>query len=158
KLAVRQVSIETPRAQSWSERTIRARATRGSAGRIEAAARLECRDDLVQAAVRKASEVKSNHKVCARDANRKREGRLRFRKRPSYLTAVSRILSHSSLRAKKLGDDHLSQSRFRGTARSRNGGTVMRRYPRIITDRLSSLCFVLHRMGFFLPRELLRER
>jgi len=25
-------------------------------------------------------------------------------------------------------------------------------------DRLSSLCFVLHRMGFFLPRELLRER
>jgi len=26
------------------------------------------------------------------------------------------------------------------------------------TDRLSSLCFVLHRMGFFLPRELLRER
>jgi len=35
---------------------------------------------------------------------------------------------------------------------------VMRRYPRIITDRLSSLCFVLHRMGFFVPRELLRER
>jgi len=26
------------------------------------------------------------------------------------------------------------------------------------TDRLSSLCFVLHRMGFFLPRKLLRER
>jgi hypothetical protein len=25
-------------------------------------------------------------------------------------------------------------------------------------DRLSSLCFVLHRMGFFMPRELLRER
>src|SRR6266446_2075198 len=34
----------------------------------------------------------------------------------------------------------------------------MRRYPRIVTDRLSSLCFVLHRMGFFVPRELLRER
>jgi hypothetical protein len=26
------------------------------------------------------------------------------------------------------------------------------------TDRLSSSCFVLHRMGFFLPRELLRTR
>jgi hypothetical protein len=26
------------------------------------------------------------------------------------------------------------------------------------TDRLSSSCFVLHRMGFFLPRELLRAR
>ena len=25
-------------------------------------------------------------------------------------------------------------------------------------DRLPSLCFVLHRMGFFVPRELLRER
>ncbi len=35
---------------------------------------------------------------------------------------------------------------------------VMRRYPRILADRLSSLCFVLHRMGFFVPRELLRER
>jgi hypothetical protein len=35
---------------------------------------------------------------------------------------------------------------------------VMRRYPRIVADRLSSLCFVLHRMGFFVPRELLRER
>jgi hypothetical protein len=33
---------------------------------------------------------------------RKSEGRLRFRKRPSYLMAVSRILFHSSLRAKKL--------------------------------------------------------
>jgi hypothetical protein len=35
---------------------------------------------------------------------------------------------------------------------------VMRRYPRIKSDRLPFLCFVLHRMGFFLPRELLRER
>ena len=34
---------------------------------------------------------------------------------------------------------------------------VMRR-TRGSTDRLSSLCFVLHRMGFFLPRELLHER
>jgi hypothetical protein len=45
--------------------------------------------------------------------------------------AVSRILSPSSLQAKKLGDDHLSQARCRGTARSRRCGTVMRRYPRI---------------------------
>ena len=42
---------------------------------------------------------------------------------------------------------------------------MMRRYPRINpeflrggSDRLSSLCFVLHRVGFFVPRELLRER
>ena len=42
---------------------------------------------------------------------------------------------------------------------------VMRRYPRIWSrispgpaDRLPFLCFVLHRMGFFLPRALLRER
>src|SRR5207247_10816479 len=68
--------------------------------------------------------------------------------------AVSRILSPEFLR----DDDHLSQSRLRGTARSRNRGTMMRRYPRIVADRLSSLCFVLHRMGFFVPRELLRER
>jgi hypothetical protein len=26
------------------------------------------------------------------------------------------------------------------------------------TDRLSSSCFVLHRMGFFVPRESLRAR
>jgi hypothetical protein len=26
------------------------------------------------------------------------------------------------------------------------------------TDRRPSLCFVLHHMGFFVPRELLRER
>src|SRR5439155_18637398 len=47
-----------------------ARATRGSAGRIEAAAGLECRDDLVQAAVRKASEVKS--RLRARYESKKR--------------------------------------------------------------------------------------
>jgi hypothetical protein len=50
-------------------------------------------------------------------------------------------------------------------AQSRSCGTMMRRYPRINpesfrggSDRLPSLCFVLHRMGFFVPRELLRER
>ena len=47
----------------------------------------------------------------------------------------------------------------RGTnARSRSRGTVVRRYPRILSGRLPFLCFVLHRMGFFVPRELLRER
>ena len=35
---------------------------------------------------------------------------------------------------------------------------VVRRYPRIKSDRLPFLCFVLHRMGFFVPRELLHER
>jgi hypothetical protein len=30
--------------------------------------------------------------------------------------------------------------------------------PEDLADRLSSLCSVLHRMGFFLPRALLRER
>ena len=47
----------------------------------------------------------------------------------------------------------------RGTnARSRSRGTVVRRYPRILSGRLPFLCFVLHRVGFFVPRELLRER
>ena len=35
---------------------------------------------------------------------------------------------------------------------------MVRRYPRIKSGRLPFLCFVLHRMGFFVPRELLRER
>ncbi len=30
--------------------------------------------------------------------------------------------------------------------------------PEGLTDRLPFLCFVLHRMGFFLPRALRRER
>ena len=67
--------------------------------------------------------------------------------------AVSRILSPEFLR----DDDHLSQSRFRGTAQRifiRRDATI----PEDQADRLSSLCFVLHRMGFFVPRELLRER
>ena len=43
----------------------------------------------------------------------KSEGRLRFRKRPSYLMAVSRILFSEFLRA----DDHLSQPGFLRSAR-----------------------------------------
>ncbi len=76
--------------------------------------------------------------------------------------AVSRILSLEFLRS----DDHLSQSRLRETARRTVTGShklplqpaVMRRTRGSLSDRLSSLCFVLHRMGFFVPRELLRER
>ena len=30
--------------------------------------------------------------------------------------------------------------------------------PEGLADRLPFLCFVLHRMGFFVPRELLRAR
>ena len=30
--------------------------------------------------------------------------------------------------------------------------------PEDLAGRLPFLCFVLHRMGFFVPRELLRER
>src|SRR5436190_23372173 len=37
---------------------------------------------------------------------------------------------------------------------SRRGATI----PEDQTDWLPFLCFVLHRMGFFLPRALLRER
>jgi hypothetical protein len=37
---------------------------------------------------------------------------------------------------------------------SRHDATI----PEDPTDRLPILCFVLHRMGFFVPRELLRER
>gem|GEM_PF-5440804 len=43
------------------------------------------------------------------------------------------------------------------TARSRRSETVMRRYPRI-NGAAPSLCSVLHHMGFFVPRGLLRER
>jgi len=60
-------------------------------------------------------------------------------------------------------DDHLSRpdngpplNQF--AAEANVSVQVMRRYPRIQSDRLPSLCFVLHRMGFFVPRELLRAR
>ncbi len=70
---------------------------------------MECRDDLVQAAVRKASEVKSNP-VFERDTNRKREGRLRFRKRPSYFDGGK----PNSVGVFAHADDHLSHPAFAG--------------------------------------------
>jgi len=49
----------------------------------------------------------------------------------------------------------------RTTATAHRDATIPEDQPRKVsecTDRLPSLCFVLHRMGFFLPRELLHER
>ena len=69
--------------------------------------------------------------------------------------AISRILSGQFLSQ----DDHLSRpTRNRGTkaqSRSRDRDATI---PEDQTGRLPFLCFVLHRMGFFMPRELLRER
>ncbi len=45
--------------------------------------------------------------------------------------------------------------------RVRRDATIPEDQPRTgsgCTDRLPSLCFVLHHMGFFVPRESLRER
>lgn len=39
-------------------------------------------------------------------------------------------------------------------AHAGRGATI----PEDLAGRLPCLCFVLHRMGFFVPRELLRER
>ena len=39
-------------------------------------------------------------------------------------------------------------------AKAGRGATI----PEDSVGRLPFLCFVLHRMGFFVPRELLRER
>ena len=74
--------------------------------------------------------------------------------------AISRILSPNFF-----GGRSFISSRLRETPGPVGGETVMRRYPRInpekipeCADRRPSLCSVLHRMGFFVPRELLRER
>src|SRR5262249_10335293 len=53
---------------------------------------------------------------------------------------------------------HLNPSRGAGRAPIPQSRDVVRRYPRILSGRLPILCFVLHRMGFFVPRELLSER
>jgi hypothetical protein len=71
--------------------------------------------------------------------------------------SVSRISS---------GGDHLSHLDFSKCPASPDSAVINRRYsqhrnatiPEGNADRLSSFCFVLHRMGFFLPRELLRAR
>ena len=79
-----------------------------------------------------------------------------FPKAPFIVSmAISRILFG---RRGDLMIIHLTRPARGTNAQSRNRGTVMRRYPRILSDRLSFLCFVLHRMGFFVPRELLCER
>ena len=65
-----------------------------------------------------------------RPANCKSEGRLRFRKRPSYLMAISRILSGLNFFSR---DDHLSHPGLRRTPDLAPSVArhVMRRYPRI---------------------------
>jgi hypothetical protein len=77
----------------------------------------------------------------------KSEGRLRFRKRPSYFDGDKPnsvgVIAHA--------DDHLSHpSRNRGTrARSRRRGTVMRRYPRIFSGPAVLPLFCLAPHGVF---------
>jgi len=66
--------------------------------------------------------------------------------------AVSRILSPEFLRTMIIYLNSLARAARRDC--SHRDATI----PEDQTDRLSSLCFVLHRMGFFVPRELLRER
>jgi hypothetical protein len=83
----------------------------------------------------------------------KSEGRLRSRKRPSYFdggkpNSVS-VIAHAEM--------IIYLTRMSPNARRiliRRGATI----PEDQMGRLPFLCFVLHRMGFFVPRELLRER
>ena len=81
--------------------------------------------------------------------------------------AISRILSSTEADAMIIYLIGISPNAQHRGRRSQTAATVtvMRQYPRVDSeflrsgaDRLSSLCFVLHRMGFFVPRELLRER
>ena len=79
--------------------------------------------------------------------------------------AISRILSQHFAR-KVLGMIiHLSRPAVAERKPGEFSFAVVRRYPRINPEtfrggsgRLPFLCFVLHRMGFFVPHELLRER
>ena len=75
--------------------------------------------------------------------------------------AISRILFPEFLR----GDDHLSRPACaerppNHRRRSKTAAIVWRdaTIPEDLADRLPFLCFVLHRMGFFLPRCLRAER
>jgi hypothetical protein len=83
----------------------------------------------------------------------KSEGRLRFRKRPSWFDGDKPnsvgVIAHA--------DDHSSHpdlsecpANFHSPWCDDTRG--------FLSGRLPFLCFVLHRMGFFVPRELLRER
>jgi hypothetical protein len=72
--------------------------------------------------------------------------------------AISRVLFQHFAR-KVLGMIiYLTRPAIAGRAPIPQLRDVVRRYPKIKSDRLSFLCFVLHRMGFFLPRESLRKR
>jgi len=84
-----------------------------------------------------------------------------FPRTPFISMAISRILFPGFLR----GDDHLSRQACaerppNRRRRSMTAATVWRdaTIPEDLADRLSFLCFVLHRMGFFLPRRLRVER
>jgi len=89
----------------------------------------------------------------------KAKGAFVLRKRPSYFDGGKPNSVPEFLR----GDDHLSHPDF-----SESPIKFWRWYTaataswcdntRGLAGRLPSLCFVLHRMGFFVPRELLRER
>src|SRR4029077_17128037 len=78
---------------------------------------------------------------------------------PSFVDeSLSRFASATKL---ELGDDHLSHPvLFLAKCWASDPATAGPRCDdtRGSTDRLSSLCVVLHRMGVFLPPELLRER
>ncbi len=70
------------------------------------------------------------------------------------LMAISRILSQH-FASKVLGMIiHLFRISPERPAAAGHGATI----PEDLAGRLPFLCFVLHRMGFFVPRELLRER
>ena len=74
--------------------------------------------------------------------------------------AISRILSQHF--ASKVLGMIIHLLRFSQCPRPLRGHTAVAdrsaTIPEDLAGRLPFLCFVLHRMGFFVPRELLRER
>jgi len=110
-------------------------------------------------------------------SNRKSEGRLRFPKAPFIFSmAISRILSAWLLTRMIIylpapvflaSSNQLAafQKNWSWTGLLRRRSQTAATISTACDDtrgswsgRLPFLCFVLHRMGFFLPRELLRER
>ena len=69
--------------------------------------------------------------------------------------AISRILSAAA--GAGLMIIHLIRPASGTNARPADAGRGAT-IPEDLAGRLPFLCFVLHRMGFFVPRELLRER